>query len=283
MELARRRVKAPADGRPIHLYPLGDIHLGAAACDIEDFRKTVKQIAADPNGYWIGMGDYGDLILPTDDRWRISTHDWKRLGYRNGRPDPGNLGDEYREMIFRELDPIAPKCLGIHEGNHETTMREKYFVDIPRLLAQRFNAPYLGYTALTRLEVEITRGEKDHGRLWAITIFSEHGATGGGSDGNSLNSLQKRAAEWSADIYLRGHVHKLGVSQRTEYGWAPNRISTRDRIFVLTGTYLKGYPLGITPYSELKAYAPNEIGGAVVRLNPRLQRMAAMTTSAHFS
>ena len=42
MELARRRIKAPADGRPVNLYPLGDIHLGAAACDIEDFRKTVK-------------------------------------------------------------------------------------------------------------------------------------------------------------------------------------------------------------------------------------------------
>src|ERR1043166_8937471 len=133
MQLARRRLEAPAGGRPIRLYPLGDIHLGAAACDLGHFRRTVQQIKSDPDALWIGMGDFGDLILPTDVRWRIGTHDWKNLGYRNGRPDTNNLGDEYKDMIFRELDPIASQCLGVHEGNHETTMHDRYFVDIPRL------------------------------------------------------------------------------------------------------------------------------------------------------
>src|SRR5690348_6769341 len=97
LELARRRVHAPADGQPINLYPLGDVHLGAAACDIEDFRRTVKCIASDPNGYWVGMGDYGDLIMPSDPRWSFSGHDWKRLGFASGKPSISNLGVEHRD------------------------------------------------------------------------------------------------------------------------------------------------------------------------------------------
>lgn len=277
MELARRRVKAPADGRPINLYPVGDIHLGAAACDIEDFRKTVSQIAKDPNGYWLGMGDYGDLIMPSDPRWAFSGHDWKRLGFVNGKPGISNLGIEHRDLIERELAPIADKCLGLLYGNHEHAFSRYYFIDVARYLADRFNVPMLGYTALVRLEIEIKRGQKDHGQIWALTIFAEHGATGGGSDGNAINSLQKRGVEFHADIYLKGHVHKLGVTQRTELGWGPQALATRDRIFMLTGTYLKGYSEYEVTYGERKGYSPSEIGGGVIVLDPKTRRIHGLS------
>lgn len=277
MELARRRIKAPADGRPINLYPLGDIHLGAAACDIEDFRQTVSQIAKDPNGYWLGMGDYGDLIMPSDPRWAFSGHDWKRLGFISGKPSISNLGIEHRDLIERELAPIAEKCLGLLYGNHEHAFSRYYFIDVARYLADRFNVPMLGYTALYRLEIEIKRGEKDHGQIWPVTIFAEHGATGGGSDGNAVNSLQKRGLEFQADVYLKGHVHKLGVTQRTELGWGPSAMVTRDRIFMLTGTYLKGYSEYEVTYGERKGYAPSEIGGGVIVLDHKTRRIHGLS------
>jgi len=191
-------VKAPADGRPINLYPLGDIHLGAAACDIEDFRRTVQTIAADPNAIWLGMGDYGDLIMPSDPRWAFSGHDWKNLGFANGKPGISNLGVEHRDLIERELAPIKDKCIGLLYGNHEHAFSRYYFIDIARYLADKFKVPMLGYTALVRLEVEISRGPKAHHETWPLTIFAEHGATGGGTDGNAINSLQKRAVEFEA-------------------------------------------------------------------------------------
>jgi hypothetical protein len=227
------------------------------------------------------MGDYGDLIMPSDPRWSFTGHDWKNLGFANGRPNVDNLGDEHRAMIARELDPIASQCLGILEGNHERMMSKHYFVDIARYLANRFNAPFLAYTALLRLEIESKRGPKDHGRIWSVDVFAEHGATGGGSDGNSLNSVQKRGNEFRADVYLKGHVHKLGISQRTELGWSARALTTRDRVFVLTGTYLKGYSEFETTYGEYKAYPPNELGGAVVILDPKAQRIHAVTAEAN--
>lgn len=280
MELARHRVKAPDSNRPIHLYPLGDIHLGAAACDIDDFRRTVKQIAADPNAYWLGMGDYGDLIMPSDPRWAFTGHDWKRLGFTNGRPTVSDLGVQHRDLIERELAPIAPKCLGLLYGNHEDAFAKHYFIDVARYLADRFKVPMLGYTALIRLEIEIKRGQKDHGQIWPVTIFAEHGATGGGSDGNAVNSLQKRAVEFGADIYLKGHVHKYGISQRTELSWGPKAMVTRDRVFMLTGTYLKGYSEFEVTYGERKGYAPSELGGGVIVLDHKQRRLHAMSTTA---
>jgi len=280
LELARRRVKAPADGHPLHLYPLGDIHLGAAACDIEDFRRTVSRIKADPNGLWLGLGDYGDLIMPSDPRWAMSGHDWKRLGFNNGKPGISNLGVEHRDLILRELQPIADKCIGLLYGNHEHAFSRYYFIDVARYLADQFKVPMLGYTALIRLEVEIPRGPKAHHETWPITIFAEHGATGGGTDGNAINSLQKRGLEFGADVYLKGHVHKLGITQRTELGWGPKELVTRDRIFMLTGTYLKGYSEFEVTYGERKGYSPSEIGGGVVILDPKTRRIHAVSVGA---
>jgi hypothetical protein len=280
LELARRRVKAPADGHPLHLFPLGDVHLGAAACDIERFRRTVQAIKNDPHALWLSPGDLGDLIMPSDPRWSMSGHDWKRLGFVNGRPSVSNLGIEHRDMIARELDPIADKCIGILTGNHEQAFSRYYFIDVARFLADRFKVPMLGYTALVRLEIEIGRGAKSHHEVWPVTIFVEHGATGGGTDGNALNSLQKRAVEFDAQVYLKGHVHRYGVSQRTELCWGPKELATRDRIFMLTGTYLKGYSEFEVTYGERKGYSPSEIGGGVVILDHRTRRIHAVSVDA---
>jgi hypothetical protein len=280
LELAKRRVKAPADGHPLHLYPLGDIHLGAAACDIEDFRRTVSRIKSDPHALWLGMGDYGDLIMPSDPRWAMNSHDWKHLGFHNGRPTVSNLGIEHRDLITRELDPIADKCIGLLYGNHEHAFSRYYFIDIARFLADRFKVPMLGYTALVRLEIEIKRGAKAHHETWPVTVFAEHGATGGGTDGNAINTLQKRGLEFGADVYLKGHVHKLGITQRTELGWGPKELATRDRIFMLTGSYLKGYSEFEVTYGERKGYPPSELGGGVVILDPRSRRIHAVSVGA---
>jgi len=295
MELARVKLKAPDNKRPIKIFPLGDIHLGAAACDIEHLRRTVAMIANDPDAYWLGMGDYGDLIMPSDPRWSFSVLDWKRLGFTNGRPDPKNLGVESRDLVARELDPIGTKCLGIHFGNHEQAFSRHYFIDLAGFLADRFKAPSLGYTALTRLEIEVRRGRGNPSR-WAPVVFSEHGAKGGGTDGNAMNNLQLRGNEFEANVYLKGHVHKRSIVHRDLFAWGIERghtnlkLAVRDRVFVLTGTYLKGYVTADnrstgdgraeTTYGEYKGYPPNEIGGTVLILEPHEQRIHAMNVEA---
>ncbi len=47
----------------VKITPFGDIHLGARACQEAEFARRVEQVAAEPNHYWIGMGDY---CMPED-------------------------------------------------------------------------------------------------------------------------------------------------------------------------------------------------------------------------
>lgn len=280
MQLSRQRIVARRDTKTIKLHTLGDIHLGAAACDIEHFRRTVRAIADDPDAYWLGMGDMGDCIAPSDPRFSYAGNDWKHLGYLNGRPNPDNFAFEQYELVKRELAPIASKCIGIHEGNHEASFRKYYFVDIGRMLAKEFDVPYLEYTALTRLDIEIPQGPRGHHRVWTTTIFSEHGASGGGTQGNAVNAILRRGNEFEAQVFLKGHVHIKGQARKSTLAWGGKQYRKQDRVFVLTGTYLKGYVVNELTYGERQAYAPNEIGGMVVLFDIKGERIHAVDAEA---
>ena len=51
------------------LVPIGDVHIGNAACDEARLRRVVDRIAADEWSYWVGLGDYCDFINMQDKRF----------------------------------------------------------------------------------------------------------------------------------------------------------------------------------------------------------------------
>ena len=55
------------------LVPIGDVHLGAAACDESRLVEVVKGIAADDRAYWVGLGDYCEFINMQDRRFDART------------------------------------------------------------------------------------------------------------------------------------------------------------------------------------------------------------------
>lgn len=282
MELSELSVDVKAS-KTLKLFPLGDVHMGAVACDLNDFRRTVKVIAEEQDARWLGMGDMGDFIMPSDPRWDMSSHDWKRLGYGQ-KPTSKNLATRHVDFIKRELEPIADKCLGVLDGNHETAFEKHYFSSPMEQVAEAFGVPHLGYTALIQLKI----AQRRHPEFtWVSPIFAEHGAAGGGTIGNATNSLQKRAAEWDADVYLKGHVHQYGVSQKVALSFgSADRIAKRDRLFMLTGTYLRGYQIGVnetTTYSERKGYPPSEIGGGVVLYDLDEHRIHGMSVAGYLA
>ena len=281
MELSQITVDVKAS-KTLRLFPIGDVHMGAVACDLNDFRRLVKLVAEDNDARWLGMGDMGDLIMPSDPRWSMDGHDWKRLGYTGRVPSTKNLAVEHVKFIKRELEPIADKCLGLLDGNHETAFEKHYFSSPMEEVADAFKVPHLGYTALVQLNIA-QRRHPEYG--WVSNIFAEHGAAGGGTIGNATNSLQRRAAEWEADVYLKGHVHQFGVTSKVALSFGgPEKIAKRDRVFMLTGTYLRGYQIGVnetTTYSERKGYPPSEIGGGVVVYDLEEQRIHGMSVAAY--
>lgn len=278
MELAKRETRLAGRGAVVKLFPIGDVHLGSPACDVESVRATISAVANDPNAYWIGMGDYVDAIAPGDKRWRLRTMDWNAIGRdARGNLDTGDLAQWNIDLVEKEFGKILTpeKCLGLLEGNHERAFADHYLTDLTKRLCKGHGLTFLGQTAFVRWIFQ-----RSTSAAAQIDIFAEHGATGGGSDGNSVNNMAKRLEQWDADVLLKGHVHRRMVWRKTRLGWGPKVMSTRRQILALTGCYLKGYNEGDLTYSEGKAYPPNELGGTVILLKPFEAEVDAIYTNA---
>ena len=106
----------------------------------------MEWIADKENTFWIGMGDYIEAINYTDKRFDPSTVENKYLK---------NL-DNVVEMQMHEFEkimqPIIHKCIGLHTGNHEETIRLRYHVDVVKTLCKEWDVPYLAYSAFTRMK-----------------------------------------------------------------------------------------------------------------------------------
>ena len=96
--------KLPEDTPYVRLYPIGDVHIGSKDCDMESFEDYIKQIAKDPYGYAVIVGDL------------------MNMGLKNSK---SNVYEEVynpreqKEICYELLLPIKDKIIGACSGNHE--------------------------------------------------------------------------------------------------------------------------------------------------------------------
>ena len=77
MRVIKRELFGVSRADVFRLHPIGDVHLGAAACDELQFERVVSRIAEDDRGYWVGIGDYCDFINRQDRRFDLDAMaDW---------------------------------------------------------------------------------------------------------------------------------------------------------------------------------------------------------------
>lgn len=233
------------------LVPIGDIHIGDKGCDISRLKKLVEWIKEKENTYWIGMGDYANCINYTDKRFDPSTVEPKYLA------DLDNVVPTQFDDLNRILSPIQEKCIGMHTGNHEETIRRKYHFDITRKFCDDWGVKYLGYSAFTRLHFSTGNTRR------IVTIYSTHGAAGGRYPGYKINRLERIAGKFDADIILYAHSHTKDVHTTTQLrvsGTKHPRVEMRKQIVALTGCFLRGYIDGGTSYVERFDYPPTDLG-----------------------
>ena len=156
--------------KKIRLYPLGDMHLGVVHCDEDLLRATVEQIRKDKDALWLGMGDYGDCITPSDfKRW-----DGKILAsWMKDHSD--NIGPTQVRRVNEILSPIWDKCLGLIEGNHDENIRRYNHYDFMNellLLAnKKHEVPYAGVSCFVRLNFKRKNSTESHDFI----IHARHG------------------------------------------------------------------------------------------------------------
>lgn len=264
-----RTIRGPGrEAPPVTIWPLGDVHVGAAACDERAFKRDVARIAADPSAWWVGMGDYIDAITRHDPRF-----DTGELASWITVRDMRDLVTAQRDRFLEMTRPIWPKCLALVFGNHENAIIRHYERDVYREIVGAIQPAsaepdvtlaieYEGYLRVVfRRAVAVTTGA---GPVVSLDVYLAHGYGGGKLMGGKALTLGREAGWHAVDLLLMGHTHApLAMPQWRRWVDRRGNVRTRRLTAVVTGTY------SIDPdYARRAGYAPGGDGCPRVIVDP---------------
>jgi predicted phosphodiesterase len=164
------------------LIPIGDVHYGHRACNVQLFEKTIKRISR-TGAKTILMGD----LLESSTRRSIGSRIY----------DQEKLVGEQIEYMVKVLKPLADrnKIIGIIEGNHEQGIYRETGLSVTKIIARELGIPYFKYTAKFKF-----CGKK---------FVAVHGSGGSTKITTKLKKLLDLNQIYDADVYLMGHYHDI--------------------------------------------------------------------------
>jgi hypothetical protein len=265
------------------IWNLSDVHYGNKACALDQFKRDVDVIKKDPFAFWVGGGDYAEYISMRDRRFDADT-----ISDDLSIADLGKLGAVLTMRVATLLKPIRHKCLGLLFGNHEASyQRAQEQSNLHGWLCTELGVPNLGYTSFFNVsfvrkprhsktpELRMDRKDIKGHSAQRFRVFAHHGAGGATTPGGKLNRLIQYMHAFDADIYMIGHVHDQKGQRLVQItsNDACDKIVARERLGIISGSYLKTYAQGITTYGEEKGYAPVPLGASFVRIKPETREM----------
>ena len=179
----------------ITIVPIGDVHIGAAACDEKRLQNVIDRVKNDDSCYWVGMGDYCDFINRSDPRFSVmSLAPWIKM------KELSDLAGAQRNYFLDMIKPIASKCIGLIQGNHETSIHRFYERDIYGEIVTEIkklgNMPAdkqlaLEYYGWILLHFETSCDNGKTGRRSIIKTNWHHGYVGGKLAGAKALEMQR--------------------------------------------------------------------------------------------
>lgn len=241
------------------IYLIGCFHVGTIACHYAELESTIKQIAEEPNTYFIGMGDYGEFINMRDPRYDDKMiSDWVNRD---------NLVNSQRDYIVNLLRPVKDKCLGLLYGNHEDKVRKFYGQNVYHDICTFLGVKELGFLCYMLLRFERPR------RSSLIRLVVTHGSGGSATRSAKLRRLEQFMHTFHADVYGYGHVHDLIKTELRYKEYKDGVFKTITRRGTTTGcffnTYLEDSVYGT--YGERSLYQEIITGYPVVSIIPELR------------
>ena len=256
----------------INLHHLTDLHLGAPDFVEEAFRERVKMIEDDPWSRWTMGGDVGDLIKHNDRRYAVS-----ELAPRYRQATDIVLATQQHAVEL--LKPIADKCVGWSDGNHEKKVDDTFGGHFGPEMCTRLGIErrFVDYRGFVYLSYKIM----PRGAYVSQLIDLQHGWQAGRSDGAFVNQCRVELGMTTADIVLRGHNHKPASHTfvTLDVNNNGNKIIQRPRTVVNGGCWRTGYRDNLAAvsaeslhetersmWSETKGFRIEPVGGPVLRL-----------------
>jgi hypothetical protein len=201
--------------------------------------------------------------------------------------DLGMLGKRLATEFRDYVKPVKHKCLGLLMGNHEKQyMAAKEQEDLHEWLCTELEVPNLGYSCLTDVTfIKMARTPRPSiipespksDTHTTFRFFLHHGAGFATTPGGKLNRIIKFMHAFDADIYMCGHVHDQVAKRIPQVG--ANRECTKlvqkEKIGIVTGSYLKTYAEDTTSYGEQRGYDPVPLGARWVSIKPFTREVRA--------
>lgn len=225
---------------PVRIVNLGDIHRGNPNCNERFLKKTIGEIAADKNTYWVSTGDMLEVAIK----------------HSVGGVHEAVSVQEEVDLLSEELAPIADKCLGFVSSNHHSRVDKHTGLSLDKAFAAQAGIPFLGISGI--INVTIGKG--------SYFIHLHHG-TGGGTAGNAVNRAIKGSGIYKGcDLYMSGHTHKMDLHPFLQQVVDRKRglVRTLQSYVVITGHCLDWE----ASYAEAMNLEPAPIGFSVVELFP---------------
>ena len=262
----------------IQIMPIGDVQLGSRGVDIDRLKMQIKwandqTAAGGPPVYFIGMGDYIDVMSPSNrEAWRST-----RL-YDSVRQAMEDKATELENEFLRLVAGTEGRWLGLLHGHHYFEHEDGTTSDTR--IAQALQSTYLGTCAFVSVTFtkRVEEGARS-GRSLRCVIWAHHGAGNGVTPHAPLTRLTNIMQFFEADIYILGHETKrpvVPVPRIYMSDHAPYRLIARKKILAGTGGFTKGYEAHSTniggraegSYVEQAMMNPVSLGSILLKIRP---------------
>jgi len=175
-----RVVTYESDLEEVKLIPLGDVHLGAATCEVDKFLKTIDYIK-----------ESGSLVVLMGDLAECASKHSVGAGWVEQTISPQTQLDALEEA----LTPIADQTLVLLDGNHEHRIWKQTGLQFSKILARLLGVTYGGYSCFIKLKV----------RKFNYVIHAQHGSSNAWYPHTKLTAAMRTARHTEASVYLYGH------------------------------------------------------------------------------
>lgn len=259
--LTHHRITDCKWGEPIHIIPFGDIHRHAPLCNVEKWKAALKKMAKLPNAYFLGMGDYDDLMSASERALFASP----RL-HESTRETLDDFAKAKTFALAKELDFMRGRLIGLIGGNHYYEFPNGTNTD--QLLCDHLDCKFLGVSGVIRLAFKVG---KDSGTM-AVDMWAHHGKGASRLIGGSINRVEQMREAFHCDVYLMGHDHKraavpVSIIELKNRGRVL-KTHHRKQWLCRTGSFLNAYEDGGEGYIVDACRSPVDQGYIVLTMTP---------------
>lgn len=236
------------DRQDITIYPISDVHLGAAEHMTREWELFCQRVVSEPNSYLVLGGD----LINNGTRNSVSN-----IFEETMRPR------EQKKIMVTMLEPLRDKILCAVSGNHERRNRD-VDNDITYDIMCKLDLEwvYRENIAFVKIQMGKPRGDGKKNPTYILTVT--HGSGGGILTGGAVNRNERFGYVLDgSDALIVGHTHKPYVTQpaKLKIDAQNNRVSIKPFKVVSMTSWL-----GYGGYAAQKMLLPTSHAPQTIKL-----------------